>query len=149
MLLKLTCYLLVHCYLTLWLPLVTKTEFLLAMLIQYQADKWRELRKSQVGDWKLIQYQILWTNTIKILCQTLRRIAIKILGRKCFKAAERFCLCLNLSMNRSVNKFGNKKPVFKNKIIQKKGIFGFKSVQFIVQFELEFQVWVTHGKQLV
>ena len=125
MILKLTRYLPVHCYLTLWLPLVTKTEFLLAMLIQYQADKWRELRKSQVGDWKLIQYQILWTNTIKILCQTLRRIAIKILGRKWFKAAERFCLCLNLSMNRLVNKFGNKIPVFKKQNNSKKGDFWF------------------------
>ena len=125
MLLKLTCYLPVHCCLTLWLPLVTKTEFLLTILIQYQADKWRELRKSQVGDWKLIQYQILWTNTIKILCQTLRRIAIKILGRKWFKAAERFCLCLNLSMNRSVNKFGNKTSVFKKQNNSKKGDFWF------------------------
>ena len=125
--LKQTCYLPVNCCLTLWLPLVTNTEFLLTMLIQYQADKWRELRKYQVGDWKLIQNQILWTNTLKIVCQTVRRITIKILGRKWFKAAERFCLCLNLSMNGSVNKFGNKIPVFKKQNISKKGDFWFQT----------------------
>ena len=73
------------------------------------------------------------------MCQTVRRITIKILRRKWFKAAERFCLCLNLSMNRSVNKFGNKIPVFQkqnisNKIpvfqkqnISKKGDFWFQT----------------------
>ena len=52
---------------------------------------------------------------------------MKILGRKWFKAAERFCLCLNLSMNRSVNKFGNKIPVFKEQNISKKGDFWFQT----------------------
>ena len=63
---------------------------------------------------------------IKIVCQTVRRITIKILGRKWSKAAERFCFRLNLSMNTSVNKFGKKIPVFKKQNISKKGDFWFQ-----------------------
>ena len=44
---------------------------------------------------------------------------------------------------------GTRYLCLKSKIFQRKGIFGFKSVQFKVQFELEFQIRVTHGKQLV
>ena len=52
-------------------------------------------------------------------------------------------------MNGSVNWFGNKIPVFKKQNIQRKGIFGLKSIQFKVQFEPEFQIRVTDGEQLV
>ena len=56
----------IYCHmLTLKFPWVTKTEFLLTTSIQYQADKWQELRKYQLGDLKLIQCQILQTNITK------------------------------------------------------------------------------------
>ena len=47
-------------------------------------------------------------------------------------------------MNGSVNWFGNKIPVFKKQNISDKGDFWFR-----VQFEPEFQIRVTRGKQLV
>ena len=57
---------------------MTKTEFLLTMSIQYQADKWWELRKISVRDFKLIQYQILQTNITRTVWLTVRRITNKI-----------------------------------------------------------------------
>ena len=44
---------------------------------------------------------------------------------------------------------GTRYLCLKNKTFQRKGIFGFKRIQFKVQFELEFQIGVTYGKQLV
>ena len=42
------------------LPWVTKTEFLLTISIHHQAGKWWEYRKkNHLGNYKLIQYQIL------------------------------------------------------------------------------------------
>ena len=61
---------------------MTKTEFLLTISIHYQADKWREKRKYQLGDYWLIQYQILQTNITRTIWQTVRRIADEILGVK-------------------------------------------------------------------
>ena len=69
------------CCLTLLLPWVIKTEFLLMIPIQYQADKWWEQIKYQVGDYQLIQWQVLQTQIIRIVLQTIRRIGSKILGR--------------------------------------------------------------------
>ena len=44
---------------------------------------------------------------------------------------------------------GTRYLCLKNKTFQTKGIFGLKSIQFRVQFEPEFQIRVTDGKQLV
>ena len=43
---------------------------------QHQADKWWEYKKYQLGD-KLTQYQTLWTNIMRIVWQTVRRIPEK------------------------------------------------------------------------
>ena len=68
---------------TLSLPEVCKTEFLLTIWRQYQADKYSENKENdQFMDYKLIQNQILWTDIIKILWQKVRRINDKILGVK-------------------------------------------------------------------
>ena len=42
----------------------------------------RKRKKSQLGDYYLIQYQTLQTNFKRILWQTVRRITFKILGVK-------------------------------------------------------------------
>ena len=73
-------------YLTLKLPRMTKTEILLTISIQYQynikqtSDENKE--KYQLGDYKLIQYQILQTNITRTVWQTVRRITDEILGVK-------------------------------------------------------------------
>ena len=43
---------------------------------QHQADKWWEYKKYHLGD-KLTQYQTLWTNIMRIVWQTVRRIPKK------------------------------------------------------------------------
>ena len=48
--------------------------------MQYQADKWWEKRKYQLGDYKLIRYQILQTNLTRTVWQIVRRITNEILG---------------------------------------------------------------------
>ena len=74
------------CTWTLWslcfnpLTRVTKTEFPLTMLLQYQAEKWQKQRKW--GDYQLIQYQIFPSNIIRIVWQIVRRITIEFLGVK-------------------------------------------------------------------
>ena len=67
---------------------MTKTEFLLTISIQYQAGKWWEERKYQLGDFYLIQYQVLRTNTRRIVWQAVRRITNEILGVKGLKMFE-------------------------------------------------------------
>ena len=61
-----------------------KTEFLLTISIQYEADHavMRIKKKYQSGDYKLIQYQILQTNITRTIQQTVRRIINEILGVK-------------------------------------------------------------------
>ena len=65
---------------------MTKTEILLTISIQYQynikqtSDENKE--KYQLGDYKLIQYQILQTNITRTVWQTVRRITDEILGVK-------------------------------------------------------------------
>ena len=51
-------------HLTLSLPQMTKTEFLLTISNTQAGDENRE--EYQLWDYKLIQYQILWTNNIKL-----------------------------------------------------------------------------------
>ena len=58
--------------------------------LQYQCknqagDKKKEKEKDQFGDYYLIENQILQTNTILIMLQTVRRKSNEILGVKGFK----------------------------------------------------------------
>ena len=59
-----------------------KTEFLLTISnnINQASDKNRE--KYQLGDYELIQYQILQTNNTRTVWQTVKRITNEILGVK-------------------------------------------------------------------
>ena len=50
-------------------------------------------KKTQLGNFKLIQYQILQTDIISNLWQTVRRIANEILGVKGLNAFVYFFLC--------------------------------------------------------
>ena len=65
---------------------MTKTEILLTISIQYKynirqtSDENKE--KYQLGDYKLIQYQILQTNITRTVWQIVRRITDEILGIK-------------------------------------------------------------------
>ena len=65
---------------------MTKTEILLTISIQYQynikqtSDENKE--KYQLGDYKLIQYQILQTNITRTVWKIVRRITDEILGVK-------------------------------------------------------------------
>ena len=62
---------------------MTRTEFLLTISIQYHADISDENKtKYQLGDYKLIQYQILQTNITKTVWQTVTRITNENLGVK-------------------------------------------------------------------
>ena len=70
------------CNLTLSLPSVTKTEFLLTTSIQYRAVKWRNKEENSIRDYKLIQCQILQIDIMSILWQMLGRIANEILRVK-------------------------------------------------------------------
>ena len=51
--------------------------------IKQKSDENKE--KYQLGDYKLIQYEILQNNIIRIITQTVRRIANEILGVKGLK----------------------------------------------------------------
>ena len=65
---------------------VTKTEFLLTISTQYQADKWWELRKILVRGLLVDPIPTLQTNmVIRIEGQRVRRITNKILGVGLFK----------------------------------------------------------------
>ena len=65
---------------------VTKTEFLLTISTQYQADKWWELRKISVRGLLVDPIPTLQTNmVIRIEGQRVRRITNKILGVGLFK----------------------------------------------------------------
>ena len=68
--------------LTIKLPWMTKTEFLLTISIQYHPEKWWEQEKYQLGDNKSIQYQILQTNISRTVQQKVTRITNEILGVK-------------------------------------------------------------------
>ena len=61
---------------------MTKTEFPLTLLMQNQEDKSLDQWKISVWGLLVIQYQILQTNIIGIVWQTVRRIANEILGVK-------------------------------------------------------------------
>ena len=61
---------------------MTRTEFLLTISIQYQQAGDEKKEKYQLGNYFLIQYQILQTNIARITHQTVVRIANEILGVK-------------------------------------------------------------------
>ena len=65
--------------LTLSPPVKTKTEFLLTISIQSQVDKQWEYRKISIRDYHLTQYQILQTEIISNVWQTVWRITIELL----------------------------------------------------------------------
>ena len=67
--------------LTLSPPVKTKTEFLLSISIQSQVDKQWEYRKISIRDYHLTQYQILQTEIISNVWQTVWRITIELLLR--------------------------------------------------------------------
>ena len=84
--------------LTLSLPWVTKTEFLLTISIQYQLASDEKYEKYPLGDHKLIQYQLLRIIIIRTVGQTVRRITNEILEakglrkkQKCVIESERPC----------------------------------------------------------
>ena len=59
---------------------MTKTEFLLTILIQYQPDKWWEQRKISIRGLLIDPVPILQTNITRTVWQTVRRITNEILG---------------------------------------------------------------------
>ena len=61
---------------------MTKTEILLTISIQYKQTSDENKEKYQLGDYKLIQYQILQTNITRTVWQIVRRITDEILGVK-------------------------------------------------------------------
>ena len=61
---------------------MTKTEFLLTVLIQYQWKSDEREEKYQFRDYQLIKHQILQIDTDSIVWQTVRRIINEILGAK-------------------------------------------------------------------
>ena len=61
---------------------MTKTEFLLSISIQNQAISDENKEKYQLGDYKLIEYQIPQTNITRTVWETVRRITNEILGVK-------------------------------------------------------------------
>ena len=62
---------------------MTNTEFLLTISTQYQADIRDENKeKHQLGDYQLIQFQILQTYIIRTVQQTVRRITNEIFGMR-------------------------------------------------------------------
>ena len=71
---------------------MTRTEFLLTISIQYHADISDENKtKYQLGDYKLIQYQILQTNITKTVWQTVTRITNENLGVKGLRTKRVTC----------------------------------------------------------
>ena len=52
----------------------TKAEFLLTISIKYQVGEWWDKEKYKTTEYWLIQYQILWTNIIRIVWKTVMRI---------------------------------------------------------------------------
>ena len=78
---------------------VTKTEFLLTISTQYQADKWWESRKISVRGLLVDPIPTLQTNmVIRIVWQKVRRITNKILGVGLFKVNE--CDLILFKINR-------------------------------------------------
>ena len=61
---------------------MTKTEILLTISIQYKQTINENKEKYQLGDYKLIQYQILQTNITRTVWQIVRRITDEILRVK-------------------------------------------------------------------
>ena len=61
---------------------MTKTEILLTISIQYKQTSNENKEKYQLGDYKLIQYQILQTNITRTVWQIVRRITDEILRVK-------------------------------------------------------------------
>ena len=61
---------------------MTKTEFLLTVLIQYQWKSDESEEKYQFRDYQLIKHQILQIDTDSIVWQTVKRIINEILGAK-------------------------------------------------------------------
>ena len=61
---------------------MTKTEFLLSISIQNQVISDENKEKYQLGDYKLIEYQIPQTNITRTVWETVRRITNEILGVK-------------------------------------------------------------------
>ena len=59
---------------------MTKTEFLLTILIQYQPDKWWEQRKISIRGLLIDPVPILQTNITRTVWQTVRRFTNEILG---------------------------------------------------------------------
>ena len=59
---------------------MTKTEFLLSISIQNQVISDENKEKYQLGDYKLIEYQIPQTNITRTVWETVRRITNEILG---------------------------------------------------------------------
>ena len=75
--------------LTLHLPRVrpkesVKAEFLLTISIKYQVGEWWDKEKYQITEYWLIQYQILWTNIIRIVWKTVMRITMTSWGWKSY-----------------------------------------------------------------
>ena len=62
-----------------------KTWFLLCNINEISISRDKKKEKYQLGDYKLIQYQILWTNIIRIAWQPVGRITTEILEVKGLK----------------------------------------------------------------
>ena len=62
-----------------------KTWFLLWDINEISISRDKKKEKYQLGDYKLIQYQILWTNIIRIVWQPVGRITTEILEVKGLK----------------------------------------------------------------
>ena len=62
-----------------------KTWFLLCNINEISISRDKKKEKYQLGDYKLIQYQILWTNIIRIVWQPVGRITNEILEVKGLK----------------------------------------------------------------
>ena len=61
---------------------MTKTEFSLQYQYNIKQTRKENREKDQLGDCKFIQYQILQTNIVRTVWQTVGRIANEILGVK-------------------------------------------------------------------
>ena len=62
-----------------------KTWFLLWDINEISISRDKKKEKYQLGDYKLIQYQILWTNIMRIVWQPVGRITTEILEVKGLK----------------------------------------------------------------
>ena len=70
---------------------MTKAKFVLLISIQYQAENNENKEKYQLGDYKLIQFQILLANITRIVGQKIRRITNRIVGMKRFIGSKSLC----------------------------------------------------------